>query len=100
MSQKIEVVVPDIGDFKDVEVIEVLVRPGERIPVDARVIAGVSDLDTGESEPQPAAPGIVLRAGTMNLTGLVGQACENADTEKRTPRKKTRSLKADIASSF
>ena len=26
---------------------------------------------TGESEPQPAAPGIVLRAGTMNLTGAM-----------------------------
>ena len=27
----LEVKVPDIGDFKDVEVIEVLVKPGDRI---------------------------------------------------------------------
>ena len=29
MSQWIEVRVPDIGDFQDVEVIEVLVAPGD-----------------------------------------------------------------------
>jgi Cu2+-exporting ATPase len=54
---------------------QLLIAAGDRIPVDARVIGGVSDLDcslvTGESEPQPAAPGIVLRAGTMNLTGAM-----------------------------
>jgi pyruvate/2-oxoglutarate dehydrogenase complex dihydrolipoamide acyltransferase (E2) component len=27
----VEVKVPDIGDFKDVEVIELLVKPGDRI---------------------------------------------------------------------
>ncbi len=31
MSQTIEVRVPDIGDFKDVPVIEVLVKPGDRV---------------------------------------------------------------------
>jgi pyruvate dehydrogenase E2 component (dihydrolipoamide acetyltransferase) len=31
MSQAIEVRVPDIGDFKDVPVIEVLVKPGDRV---------------------------------------------------------------------
>ena len=54
---------------------QLLIAAGDRIPVDARVIAGVSDLDcslvTGESEPQPAEPGIMLRAGTMNLTGAL-----------------------------
>ena len=29
MAQLVEVKVPDIGDFKDVAVIEVLVKPGE-----------------------------------------------------------------------
>ncbi|MDE1957177.1 MAG: hypothetical protein KGJ03_15795, partial [Betaproteobacteria bacterium] len=28
---QMQVKVPDIGDFKDVEVIEVLVKPGDRI---------------------------------------------------------------------
>ncbi|HLS80593.1 MAG TPA: 2-oxo acid dehydrogenase subunit E2 [Steroidobacter sp.] len=33
-----EITVPDIGDFKDVEVIDVLVKPGDRIEVDAPLI--------------------------------------------------------------
>ena len=39
----IEVKVPDIGDFKDVEVIEVLVKPGERISVDQSLLTVESD---------------------------------------------------------
>ena len=31
MSQIIEVQVPDIGDFSEVEVIEILVKPGDKI---------------------------------------------------------------------
>jgi Cu2+-exporting ATPase len=50
-----------------------LVAAGERIPVDARVVKGASDLDcslvTGESAPQATAQGAVVRAGTLNLTG-------------------------------
>ena len=45
---------------------------GERVPVDARVLAGASDIDaslvTGESAPAAVAPGSVIRAGTLNLT--------------------------------
>ncbi|MBX3532080.1 MAG: cadmium-translocating P-type ATPase [Rhizobiaceae bacterium] len=50
-----------------------LLAAGERIPVDAVVISGASDLDlsvvTGESAPAHAAPGASLRAGALNLTG-------------------------------
>lgn len=38
-----EVLVPDIGNFKDVEVIEVLVRPGDRVDKDAPLITLESD---------------------------------------------------------
>ena len=38
-----EVVVPDIGDFKNIEVIEVLVRPGDSISADASLITLESD---------------------------------------------------------
>ncbi|WP_458369842.1 dihydrolipoyl dehydrogenase [Pseudomonas fluorescens] len=31
MGNQIEITVPDIGDFKDVEVIEILVKPGDRV---------------------------------------------------------------------
>ena len=39
----IEVKVPDIGDFKEVEVIEVLVKPGETISVEQSLITVESD---------------------------------------------------------
>ncbi len=46
---------------------------GERIGVDGRVIEGESTLDTslinGESVPVPAAPGTLVFAGTLNLSG-------------------------------
>ncbi len=38
MAQLIEVRVPDIGDYKDVEVIEVAVREGDEVQVDAGLI--------------------------------------------------------------
>jgi Cu2+-exporting ATPase len=55
------------------------IMAGDRIPVDARVVEGASDIDrslvSGESEPQPAVPGTALSAGTLNLTGpLVAEA--------------------------
>jgi len=50
-----------------------MLAAGERVPVDATVIKGVSELDvslvSGEHAPLPAAIGSVLRAGTLNLTG-------------------------------
>jgi P-type Cu2+ transporter len=72
------VVEPDgARTFLPVEAIEpgmkLLVAAGERVPVDASVISGASDVDqshvTGESVPVSRAPGDVLRAGTLNLTG-------------------------------
>jgi len=35
MSQTIEIKVPDIGDYKDIPVIEVLVKPGDVVEKDA-----------------------------------------------------------------
>jgi Cu2+-exporting ATPase len=49
-----------------------LLAAGERVPVDARVVTGRSDIDcalvSGESLPQPATIGSKLQAGTLNLT--------------------------------
>jgi Cu2+-exporting ATPase len=51
----------------------VIVRPGGRMPVDGAVIAGQSELDrsllTGETLPVPVAPGCIVSAGEVNLTG-------------------------------
>ena len=54
MSQVIEVKVPDIGDFKNIPVIEVLVKPGDRVIKEAALITLESDKATMEV-PSPAA---------------------------------------------
>ncbi|MDU0338413.1 heavy metal translocating P-type ATPase [Bosea rubneri] len=50
----------------------ILLAAGERVPVDARVLEGASELDcslvSGEGLPQPAVAGQALQAGTLNLT--------------------------------
>ena len=43
MAQTIEVQVPDIGDFDEVEVIEVLVKPGDRVEIEQSLITVESD---------------------------------------------------------
>jgi Cu2+-exporting ATPase len=62
----------------------ILLAAGDRVPVDARVVAGRSELDTslvtGESLPRPVAPGASLQAGTLNLGGpLTLEATASAD---------------------
>ena len=51
----------------------VVVRPGERIPVDGNVVAGASSVDesmlTGESIPVDKDPGSPVFGATMNTTG-------------------------------
>jgi pyruvate dehydrogenase E2 component (dihydrolipoamide acetyltransferase) len=42
-GEEVEVAVPDIGDFADVEVIEVLVAPGDRVEVEQSLITLESD---------------------------------------------------------
>ena len=53
----------------------VVVRPGERLPVDGEVVSGVSTVDeslvTGESIPQEKAQGAQVTGGTVNLSGLL-----------------------------
>ncbi len=49
-----EVLVPDIGDFKEVEVIEVLVKPGDRVEKEGSLVTLESEKATMEI-PSPAA---------------------------------------------
>src|SRR5688500_20338062 len=49
-----QVVVPDIGDFKEVEVIEVLVKPGDKVAKEQSLVTLESDKATMEI-PSPTA---------------------------------------------
>lgn len=53
----------------------ILIRPGERVPLDGRVIEGTSSVDTaaltGESLPRDAEPGTELLSGSVNKNGLL-----------------------------
>ena len=51
----IEVKVPDIGDFKDVPVIEVLVKPGDTVKAEDSLVSLESDKATMDvPAPRPA----------------------------------------------
>ena len=61
----------------------IIVQPGDRVPLDAKVISGNSSLDeswlTGESLPVEKGPGDEILAGTINATAaLVAQVTRSA----------------------
>lgn len=53
----------------------IVVKPGEKIPLDGTVVSGNSSLDTsaltGESMPREAGDGDSVISGSMNLTGML-----------------------------
>jgi len=57
-----------VGDF-------ILIKPGEKVPLDGKIIEGVSMLDTsaitGESLPKEVDPGAEVLSGTVNLNGMI-----------------------------
>ncbi len=76
MSSDIEVKVPDIGDFSDIPVIEVLVKPGDTISKEDTLVTLESDKATMDV-PSPSAgvvrelkvkPGDKVSKGTLILT--------------------------------
>lgn len=54
---------------------EIVVRPGEKIPLDGTILAGQSQVDpsalTGESIPRSVAPGDLMLAGMINQSGTL-----------------------------
>ncbi|VVE82096.1 dihydrolipoyllysine-residue acetyltransferase [Pandoraea sputorum] len=81
MSQVIEVKVPDIGDFKDLPVIEVLVKAGDKIDAEQALITLESDKATMDV-PSPAA-GVIkalsLKVGDEVSEGSVILTLETAN---------------------
>ena len=82
-----EVKVPDIGDFKEVEVIEVLVKPGDSVAKEQSLITLESDKATMEI-PSPAAgtvQSIRLKVGDKVSKGSPILLLDSSAEEK--PRK-------------
>ena len=81
MSNLVEVKVPDIGDFKDVPIIEVLVKPGDKVSAEDSLVTLESDKATMEV-PSPAA-GVVkelkVKVGDKVSEGAVVLVLEAAD---------------------
>jgi dihydrolipoamide dehydrogenase len=83
----VEVKVPDIGDFKDVEVIEVLVKPGDPVAKEQSLITLESDKATMEI-PSPEA-GVVkrlaLKLGDKVSQGTLILSLETAEQAAAAP---------------
>jgi dihydrolipoamide dehydrogenase len=88
MSSVIEVKVPDIGDFKDVPVIEVLVKPGDSIKKEDSLVTLESDKATMEV-PAPEA-GVVkelrVKLGDKVSQGAVILLLESDGAVARAPK--------------
>ncbi|MGH6960525.1 MAG: biotin/lipoyl-containing protein, partial [Dongiaceae bacterium] len=83
---KTDVTVPDIGDYKNVPVIEVLVKDGQRVDKDAALITLESEKATMEV-PAPAAGtvrGIKVKVGDKVSQGDVIMALD-ADADGAAP---------------
>src|SRR5688572_2053013 len=101
----IEIQVPDIGDFKDVAVIELLVKPGDTIKAEQSLITVESDKASMEIPSSHAGTvkelkvkvGDTVNQGTVILTLDAGGAAPfdtsgrtgSADTSVRTEASKT-----------
>ena len=64
------------ADPDDVEVGSIiLIKPGERVPIDGVIVEGTSSIDTaaltGESLPRDVAAGEEILSGSINLSGLL-----------------------------
>ena len=100
-----QVVVPDIGDFKEVEVIEVLVKPGDAVTKEQSLITLESDKATMEI-PSPAA-GVVkelkvktgdkVSQGTLILELDAKDEPKKADVKKEEPKKQEASRPTQTA---
>ena len=92
MSKTIEVTLPDIGDFEQVDVIEVLVKPGDSIEAEDSIITLESDKATMEI-PAPHAGKVLevlVKAGDkISQGGLIMKLELPADEKREEPRYST-----------
>src|SRR4051794_35405774 len=88
MSGLIDIKVPDIGDFKDVPVIEIFVKPGDRVKAEAPLVSLESDKATMEV-PSPrdgVVKSVVVKVGDKVSEGAVIVQFEGAGAEQAETR--------------
>ena len=98
MAQNISV--PDIGDFKDVEVIEVLVKPGDKINKNAPIVTIESDKSSLEI-PSPSSGKITdlkVKIGDKVSEGSILATIENGQVTSSPKKEKIKNepLKKEI----
>ena len=104
----VEITVPDMGDFKDVDVIEVLVAPGDTIQPEQSLISVESDKATMEI---PAPQGgtvkeVKVKVGDKVSQGSVllmlepGAAAEAKPAPEKKPAEAAKPASAPVAASF
>jgi len=101
MAQIVEVKVPDIGDFKDVPVIELLVKVGDRVTAEDSLITVESDKATMDV-PSPVS-GVVtalqLKVGDKVSEGTVVALIDSAETAAAAPASGGAAVAAPVAAS-
>ena len=87
MSQLIDIKVPDIGDFTDVPVIEVFVKPGDIIKVDDALVTLESDKATMDVPASAAGmvKEVLVKLGDKIGEGTVVVRIEATDSDTATP---------------
>jgi pyruvate dehydrogenase E2 component (dihydrolipoamide acetyltransferase) len=89
-----QVVVPDIGDFKDVEVIEVLVKPGDAVSKEQSLITLESDKATMEI-PSPSAG--VVKEIKIKMGDKVSKGSPILELEAKDDAPRKEAAKAEAA---
>ena len=88
MSGLIDIKVPDIGDFKDVPVIEIFVKPGDKVKAEEPLVSLESDKATMEV-PSPrdgVVKSVVVKVGDKVSEGAVIVQFEGAGAEQSDAR--------------
>jgi dihydrolipoamide dehydrogenase len=97
MVALVEVKVPDIGDFKDVEVIEILVKAGDTVAKEQSLISLESDKATMEI-PAPEAGvvnSIVVKLGDKVSEGSLILNLESQESRKGSPQEEKKEEKKE-----
>jgi dihydrolipoamide dehydrogenase len=89
---KVEVKVPNIGDYKDVPVIELLVQPGDRVVVDQGLVSLESDKATMEVPSSVAGKVLALR---VKVGDSIGEGAVVAEIETEAEEASAKPAKSD-----